>query len=131
MKKNKTKCTGACGPSAPIHLPESRREADEQLATLSNAIAHPMRVRILHILARKTSCVCGDIVSELRLTQSTFSEHLRILKAAGLIIGEVDGPRVCYCINVETLGQFKNLVLELPCPETALSEAKCQEDYNG
>ena len=100
----------------------------DRLATLAKAIAHPARVQILEILARRTACVCGDIVGEMSLAQSTVSEHLRILKAAGLIMGEVDGPRVCYCINAKTFNQFKVLVRAMPCPEAMSLPPTCQED---
>jgi ArsR family transcriptional regulator len=83
--------------------------ADVELATLAKAIAHPARVRIVRLLARRTSCVCGDIVDELPLAQSTVSQHLKILKDAGLIRGEVDGPRVCYWIEPRTLRRLKAL----------------------
>ena len=86
------------------------READEELAALAKAIAHPARVQILRILVRKTSCICGDIVDELPLAQSTVSQHLKILKEAGLIRGDVDGPRVCYCIEPAALRRLKALV---------------------
>lgn len=85
-------------------------EADEELATLAKAIAHPARVQIIRILVRKTSCVCGDIVDELPLAQSTVSQHLKMLKDAGLIRGEVDGPRICYCIEPRALRRLKALV---------------------
>ena len=85
-------------------------EADEELAGLAKAIGHPARVQILRILARKTACVCGDIVDVLPLAQSTVSQHLKVLKDAGLIRGEVDGPRVCYCIEPRALRRLKALV---------------------
>ena len=86
------------------------READGELAELTKAIGHPARVRILRILARKDGCVCGEIVEELPLAQSTVSQHLKILKDCGLIRGDVDGPRVCYCIDPRALRRFKALV---------------------
>lgn len=86
------------------------KEADEELAALAKAIGHPARVQILRILVRKTACVCGDIVDELPLAQSTVSQHLKVLKEAGLIRGEVDGPRVCYCIEPRTLRRLKVLM---------------------
>jgi ArsR family transcriptional regulator, arsenate/arsenite/antimonite-responsive transcriptional repressor len=88
-------------------------EADEELAALAKAVGHPARVQILRILARKTACVCGDIVDELPLAQSTVSQHLKVLKEAGLIRGEVDGPRVCYCIEPRALRRLKALVAVL------------------
>ncbi|MCK7477129.1 MAG: metalloregulator ArsR/SmtB family transcription factor [Candidatus Moduliflexus flocculans] len=103
-------------------------EADEELASLAKALAHPARVQILRILAGRTSCVCGDIVSQMPLAQSTVSEHLRILKSAGLITGEVDGPRVCYCIDVICLDRFKSLVQELPRPIDLSKQSNNAED---
>ncbi len=72
---------------------------DNRLAKYAKALAHPARVAILRLLADRRSCVCGDIVEVLPIAQSTVSQHLKELKAAGLIQGEIDGPRVCYCIN--------------------------------
>ena len=85
-------------------------EGEQELAALCKALAHPARVRILKILLQKKSCVCGEIVEVMPLAQSTVSEHLKILKQAGLVQGEVDGPRVCYCIHPGILGRFKALV---------------------
>ncbi|KYF56971.1 ArsR family transcriptional regulator [Sorangium cellulosum] len=85
-------------------------EADEELASLSKALGHPARVKIVRILIRENSCVCGDIVDELPLAQSTVSQHLKVLKEAGLIRGDVDGPRVCYCIEPRALRRLKALV---------------------
>ncbi|MEO8797919.1 MAG: metalloregulator ArsR/SmtB family transcription factor, partial [Polyangiaceae bacterium] len=79
--------------------PIKGNEADEELASFSKALGHPARVKIIRILLRKNACVCGDIVEELPLAQSTVSQHLKVLKDAGLIRGDVDGPRVCYCIE--------------------------------
>jgi ArsR family transcriptional regulator len=85
-------------------------QADEELAVLTKALGHPARVKILRILARKETCVCGDIVEELPLAQSTVSQHLKVLKDAGLIRGDVDGPRTCYCIEPRTIRRLKALV---------------------
>ena len=85
-------------------------EADEELAQLAKAIGHSARVQILRILVRKNACICGDIVDELPLAQSTVSQHLKVLKEAGLIRGEVDGPRVDYCIEPRTLRRLKALI---------------------
>jgi ArsR family transcriptional regulator len=105
--------TEKCCP-APNAEPDLRpiegREADEELAALAKALAHPARVQIVRILVRKTTCICGDIVDELPLAQSTVSQHLKVLKEAGLIRGEVDGPRVCYCIEPRALRRLKVLV---------------------
>jgi DNA-binding transcriptional ArsR family regulator len=85
-------------------------EADEELASLAKALGHPARVKIVRILVRKNACICGDIVDELPLAQSTVSQHLKVLKDAGLIRGDVDGPRVCYCIEPRALRRLKALV---------------------
>ena len=90
--------------------PVEGAEADEELASLAKAVGHPLRVQILRILAARTSCVCGDLVDELPVAQSTVSQHLKVLKEAGLIRGEVDGPRVCYCLEPRGLRRFKALV---------------------
>jgi ArsR family transcriptional regulator len=83
------------------------------LAALAKAIAHPVRLQIVRLLAARSACVCGEIVELLPLAQSTVSEHLRILKEAGLVKGEIDGPRVCYCLKPEGLATLKQLVGEL------------------
>jgi ArsR family transcriptional regulator, arsenate/arsenite/antimonite-responsive transcriptional repressor len=85
-------------------------EADEELARLTKAIGHPARVRILRILSRKQARVCSQIVDELPLAQSTVSEHLRILKEAGLVVCSQDGPRAGYCISLDGLRRLKALV---------------------
>lgn len=72
---------------------------ENRLAKYAKALAHPARVAILQLLAKKQTCVCGDIVDELPLSQSTVSQHLKELKEAGLIKGEIEGARVCYCID--------------------------------
>ena len=88
--------------------------ADEALATLAKALGHPARVAILRQLATRGECICGEIVSALPLAQATVSQHLKVLKDAGLVQGEIDGPRVCYCVNPETLKRFQKLVSALP-----------------
>jgi DNA-binding transcriptional ArsR family regulator len=72
---------------------------ENKLSKYAKAFAHPARVAILKYLAKKQSCMCGDIVEELPLSQSTISQHLKELKDAGLIKGEIDGAKVCYCID--------------------------------
>jgi len=104
-----------CGPvPPPNHKPDLRPvegpDADEELALLTKAVGHPARVQILRLLARRETCICGDIVEELPLAQSTVSQHLKVLKEAGLIRGEIDGPRVGYCIEPRTLRRLKSLV---------------------
>jgi DNA-binding transcriptional ArsR family regulator len=84
--------------------------ADEELSSLTKALGHPARVRILRMLARRKGCICGEIVDEFDLAQSTVSQHLKILRDAGLIRGDIDGPRTCYCVEERTLRRLKALV---------------------
>ena len=85
-------------------------EADIELAALAKAIAHPARIKIMRLLARRDGCICGDIVDGLDLAQSTVSQHLKMLKDAGLIRGDIDGPRVCYCIEPRVLRRLRALI---------------------
>jgi ArsR family transcriptional regulator len=80
---------------------------DETLAAMVKALAHPARVRILRVLDERQACVTGDVVLELGLAQSTVSEHLRILREAGLVQGEIEGPRTRYCVNRAGLAALK------------------------
>ena len=75
-----------------------------ELSNVAKALSHPARLEILKVLAQKNACICGEIVEVLPLSQSTVSQHLKALKAAGLITGEVEGVRSCYCIDWEKLG---------------------------
>ena len=84
--------------------------ADEELAAFAKAIAHPTRVRILRMLAKKEARMCSHIVDELPLAQSTVSEHLRILRGAGLVQANENGPRVSYCIVPSALKRLKALL---------------------
>jgi DNA-binding transcriptional ArsR family regulator len=86
---------------------------DNKIAAYAKALAHPARVAILHLLINKSNCVCGDIVNELPLSQSTVSQHLKELKNAGLIKGEIEGPRVCYCIDEKEWENAKKYVSQL------------------
>ncbi len=95
---------------APDLRPVEGEVADDELALLAKAVGHTARVQILRLLVRRESCICGDIVDELPLAQSTVSQHLKVLKEAGLIRGEIDGPRVCYCVEPRALRRLKALV---------------------
>ena len=101
-----------CPPPAdePDLRPVQGEAADEELAALTKALAHPVRVQIVRLLTLRESCVCGDIVKELPLAQSTVSQHLKVLKDVGLIRGEIDGPRTCYCLEPRTLRRLKALI---------------------
>ena len=107
--------SGCCPPSdlAPDLRPIEGQEADEELANLAKAIGHPARVQILRLLILRNNCICGEIVDELPLAQSTVSQHLKILKEAGLIRGDVDGPRICYCVEPRGLRRLRALVAAL------------------
>lgn len=87
----------------------------EQLARIAKALAHPVRVQIVQIL-RDRSCVCGDLVDELPVAQTTVWQHLRVLKEAGVVKGEIEGPTVCYCLDTHTLTRFMQLVAGLQPP---------------
>lgn len=81
-----------------------------EIGLLAKAIGHPARIAILQYLIKTRACVCGDLVDELPLSQSTVSQHLKELKNAGLIHGTIEGPRVCYCINNEVWNKAKMLI---------------------
>jgi ArsR family transcriptional regulator, arsenate/arsenite/antimonite-responsive transcriptional repressor len=106
-RKSRTQC------ECPAPEPREPGPDDEALAALAWALAHPIRVRILRLLVEKDACVCGELVELLPVAQSTVSQHLKIMKDAGLIQGEVDGPKVCYCVNSTALARCKKLLNEL------------------
>ncbi len=109
----KEKCSpGSCPPSSPRDVVPLGDE-EQELADLAKAIAHPARVRILKLLIERNSCICGDIVDEIPLAQSTVSQHLKQLQEVGLIQGEIDGPRVCYCVDPRRLKRLKVLIASL------------------
>ena len=104
----------ACCDVAPRVSASRMSIADEEsLAALAKALGHPTRVRILRLLEERASCVTGDLVAQLPLAQSTVSEHLRILRAAGLIQGEIEGPRTSYCLDVAGIARLRALVAAL------------------
>lgn len=89
---------------------------DNRIAQYAKALAHPARVAILRLLIQKKACICGDIVEELPLSQSTVSQHLKELKTAGLIKGDIEGAKVCYCIDEkewENARKYLNELFEL------------------
>jgi ArsR family transcriptional regulator len=96
--------------AAPPRAKALHPAADVELARLARALAHPARVRIVRLLARRGECVCGQIVLDLPLAQATVSQHLKVLKEAGIIRGQVDGPRVCYCLDPKALRRVKELI---------------------
>ena len=92
---------------------EAFHPKDQKLAALAKALSHPARIAILRSLAQRGTCVCGQIVEGLPLAQSTVSQHLRALKEAGLIQGEVDGPKSCYCIDWKNLAAAQEALQSL------------------
>ncbi len=81
---------------------------DIKISELAKALSHPARIAILRTIAENKMCICGDIVDKLPLAQSTISQHLRELRKAELITGEIDGPRSCYSINWNMCIQFSD-----------------------
>lgn len=92
---------------------EEFTKAENDLARIAKALGHPARIAILQFLVRTRACVCGDIVDELPLSQSTVSQHLKELKKAGLIKGNIEGPSVCYCIDEKTWKKAGRMINEL------------------
>jgi ArsR family transcriptional regulator len=90
--------------------PVDNKIADEDIALIAKALSHPARIQIIRLLLSKKTCIGGDIVDVVGLAQSTVSEHLRILKASGIIIGEITRPRVCYSLNPLRLNHFKDFL---------------------
>ena len=107
-----------CCPPVEPALPVTGSPEDEaELAAIAKALGHPMRVRILRILAERRACLCGELVAELPISQATVSQHLKMLKEAGLVQGEIDGPRVCYCASGERLERLAGLLGLVRQPE--------------
>ena len=102
-----------CEPGVASRSRAATRQPEQRLAAMAWGLAHPLRVRILQLLVKRETCVCGEIVDEMPVAQSTVSQHLKILKEAGLVQGEIDGPRVCYCINPTSLADLKELIDKL------------------
>lgn len=88
-------------------------EQQNRIAAMAKALAHPARIAILEHLIRKGTCVCGDIVDELPLSQSTISQHLKAMKDAGIIRGEIDGSYRCYCIDEQCCASFRSELVQL------------------
>jgi DNA-binding transcriptional ArsR family regulator len=89
---------------------EEFTKEQNEIAAIAKVLGHPARIAILQYLSEKKACVCGDIVEELPLSQSTVSQHLKELKKVGLIIGEIEGPTVCYCIDAKTISKANKLL---------------------
>ncbi len=89
---------------------EATEARDAELALLAKALGHPARVRIMRLLLSHHACYCGQIVHELPLAQATVSQHLKVLKEAGLIVGEIEGLRTCYCASRGRLAEAHELL---------------------
>lgn len=109
---------GGKGKSAALCCPQPKGAAkaakpgpatDASLAAMAKALGHPARIKILRLLLAKDVCICGDIVLEVGLAQSTVSQHLKVLKQAGFIRGDIDGPKTCYCVERDALKHFKSV----------------------
>lgn len=112
-------------PCPPSPAPDEARDPDEALARVAAALGHPTRVRILRFLLERDECFAGAIVEHLPLAQSTVSQHLKVLREAGLVRGEVEGPRVSYCADqdaIARLGAGLADLLSAGTPEASGSE---------
>jgi len=87
-------------------------DKQNQIARIAKALAHPARIAILQQLIKEKTCICGQLVIEIGLAQATISQHLRELKEAGLIKGVIDGPKVCYCLDISSLKEIKAIFFE-------------------
>ena len=83
---------------------------DNRVANYAKSLSHPARIAILRLLIQKQSCICGDLVIELPLSQSTVSQHLKELKDAGIIKGDISGPKTCYCINPDIWNEMQTIL---------------------
>ena len=98
----------------------------EQIASVAKALAHPARLRIIEFLLSRPGCIGGDIVDEVGLAQSTVSEHLRVLKASGLVIGTIERPRICYSLDPAALAPLRALIGQIAAHETpGAGSAEC------
>lgn len=105
--------------------PAVARQAERQLALLAKALGNPARVRILRLLLAHGACYCGEIVEEIPLAQATVSQHLKVLKDAGLIVGEIDSLRTGYCASRERLLELHELVGDLLDEAVTVDTSDC------
>ena len=98
---------------------------DMQLALLSKALGHPARVRIMRLLLARDACYCGQLVDELPLAQATVSQHLKVLKDAGLVVGEIEGLRTCYWASRERLAELHALAGDLLAEAVEIDGDEC------
>lgn len=86
-------------------------KAELEMAKFAKALAHPARIAILNVLLKKQTCICGNLVDELPIAQSTVSQHLKALKEVGLIKGEIEGTSICYCIDEKVWIRAKSMMM--------------------
>ena len=98
---------------------------DEKLALFAKALGHPARVRILRLLLARDACYCGQLVDELPLAQATVSQHLKVLKEAGLVVGEIEGIRTCYWASRERLAELHELAGALLAEAVLIDGNEC------
>lgn len=99
-------------------------KSELDIAKYAKALAHPARIAIIQLLLKKQSCVCGDIVDELPISQSTVSQHLKELKEVGLIKGEIEGTSVCYCLDEKEWLKARSLIVQM-FDKVVLKKSKC------
>lgn len=99
--------------------------AADQIAAIAKALAHPARVRIIAFLLSRPGCIGGDIVDQVGLAQSTVSEHLRILKEAGIVTGTIDYPRICYALDPSALAPIHHLIEAITSHQPQVDPARC------
>jgi ArsR family transcriptional regulator len=104
---------------------EASGQRDAELALLAKALGHPARVRIMRLLLSRDACYCGEIVHELPLAQATVSQHLKVLKDAGLIVGEIEGLRTCYCASRQRLAEAYELLGGLLAEAVEVDKSGC------
>lgn len=99
--------------------------SQKRAAEFMKALAHPARIAIMELLADRNTCICGDLTDELPLAQSTVSQHLKALKKTGLIKGEIDGVKTCYCLDEEGVEEFETLLLPFIRNMTTKTDKNC------
>ena len=107
-----------------IHKKKEFTQKEQDLAAFAKALAHPARIAILKLLAQRNECICGEIVEVLPLSQSTVSQHLKELKNAGLIKGEIEGNSICYCVEEKALKKIHDY-FESFSSKLAVKNSKC------
>ncbi len=99
-------------------------KSELDIAKYAKAMAHPARIAIIQLLLKKESCICGDIVDELPISQSTVSQHLKELKEVGLIKGEIEGTSVCYCLDEKEWLKARSLIVQM-FDKVVVNNSKC------